>query len=190
MLSSSRESKHVIVIKSKYPFCNSTFVMPWANYDWLLHTTLGGNWLQYAVFYCCCLVGWLVWFGCFFFFLPCFLAQADLNYTKNYTRKLVASYNEYFRPGTSTGSGSNGILFLQTSLSSNRLIETGRNKKKDIEILPFPMLPRLESEIKLSNLNVWRHSNAAILGSIQKLDSQRSGPRLERVSSLNSLVID
>lgn len=113
-------------------------------------------------------MGWLVWFGSFFFFffLPCFLAQVDLNYTKNYTRKLVASYNEYFHPGTSTGSGSNGILFLQTSLSSNRLIETGRNKKKDIEILPFPMLPRLESEIKLSNLNVWRHSNAAILGSI------------------------
>lgn len=105
-------------------------------------------------------VWWVAWFGlvAFFFFLPCFLAQVDLNYTKNYTRKLVASYNEYFRPGTSTGSGSNGILFLQTSLSSNRLIETERNKKKDTEILPFPMLPRLESEIKLSNLNVWRHS--------------------------------
>lgn len=148
MLSSSRESKHVILIKSKYPFCNSTFVMPWANYDWLLHTTLGGNWLQYAVF----------------FFLAMFLSSGwpqllcVKNYTKNYTGKLVASYNEYFRPGTSTGSRSNGILFLQTSLSSNRLIETGRNKKKDTEILPFPMLPRLESEIKLSNLNVWRHS--------------------------------
>lgn len=96
--------------------------MPWANYDWLLHTTLGGSWLQYAVF--CC-----------FFFL-CFLTQADLNFyvwkiiQKNRTRKLVASYNAYFCPGTSTGSGSNGILSLLMSLLSNGHIETGRNRKE------------------------------------------------------------